>query len=75
MVLTLARRKKSPHAYIDVRMVQLQEERDKLPDNERGNLDKQWFNRIISELHWVKQGQGNCFMEEEINEVLNEING
>lgn len=88
MVLTVDKeysgpeRRKIPHpsvkaydAYIDMRMVQLQEERNKLPSNERGEVDKQWFNRIIAELYWVKRGSGNCFMEEEIDEVLNKING
>lgn len=51
-------------AYIDMRMMQLEEERDKLPGNPRGEIDKQWFNRIIAELYWVKQGSKNCFMED-----------
>jgi len=62
-------------AYIDMRMIQLQEERNKLPMNPRGEVDRQWFNRMIAELYWVKRGSGNCFMEEEINEVLEKING
>jgi len=91
MVLTLARheytgperrKRRIPHpsvdaynAYIDMRMIQLKDERDKLPNNERGDVDRQWFNRMIAELYWVKRGSGNCFMEEEINEVLEKING
>jgi hypothetical protein len=48
-----------------MRMIMLEEERDKLPNTIRGDIDKQWFNRIIAELNWVKKGSGNCFMEEE----------
>lgn len=66
------RRRKIPYpsiraydAYIDMRMIMLEEERDKLPNTIRGDIDKQWFNRIIAELNWVKKGSGNCFMEEE----------
>ena len=49
--------------YIDVRMTQLAEERDKAHDEH----DKAWFNRCIQELDWVKQMQSkpthNCYMQ------------
>ena len=50
------------HKYIDVRMTQLAEERDKAHDEH----DRMWFNRCIQELDWVKQMQSkpthNCYM-------------
>lgn len=52
-------------AYIDMRMIQLEEESKKLPVTERGEMDKQWYKRIIAELYWVKQGSGNCWMEDD----------
>ena len=49
--------------YIDVRMTQLAEERDKAHDEH----DKAWFNRCIQELDWVKQMSDkpthNCYMQ------------
>ena len=49
--------------YIEVRMTQLAEERDKAHDEH----DKAWFNRCIQELDWVKQMQSkpthNCYMQ------------
>lgn len=49
--------------YIDVRMTQLAEERDKAHDEH----DRMWFNRCIQELDWVKQMQSkpthNCYMQ------------
>ena len=51
------------HKYIDVRMTQLAEERDKAHDEH----DKAWFNRCIQELDWVKQMSNkpthNCYMQ------------
>jgi hypothetical protein len=48
--------------YIEVRMNQLAEERDKCHDEH----DKQWFNRCIQELDWVKQMNAkpthDCYM-------------
>jgi hypothetical protein len=49
--------------YIDVRIEQLKEELLK-PNNEH---DKNWYNRLIQELDWVRQMQSkptkNCYME------------
>lgn len=69
MVLTLARRGsydsiRAYDAYIDMRIVMLEEEAKKLPSNSRGEMDRQWYKRICAELHWVKKGSQNCYMEE-----------
>ena len=44
--------------YIDMRVKQLAEDRDRA----REEYDKQWYNRIISELNWAKSRDHNCFM-------------
>ena len=51
-------KKKDIGTYIDVRVKQLAEDRDKARDD----YDKQWYNRIISELNWAKSQDHNCFM-------------
>ena len=54
-------REKSVEKYIDVRTAQLQEEINKC-NNE---YDKQWYNRIISELHWAKfEINNDCWIED-----------
>ena len=49
--------------YIQVRMEQLAEEREKCHDDH----DKMWFNRCIQELEWVLQMKDkpthNCYMQ------------
>ena len=45
--------------YIDMRVSQLEEDRDKASDD----YDRQWYNRIISELLWAKTQDHDCFME------------
>ena len=51
---------KDIHRYIDVRVEQLKEDMNKAKDD----YDKQWYNRIISELKWAQQEDKNCYMEE-----------
>ena len=51
--------------YIDVRIEQLKEELTR-PNSEH---DKNWYNRLIQELDWVRQMDKtrptkNCYMEE-----------
>ena len=53
------RKKKSIPEYIDIRVEQLKEDMDKAKDP----YDKQWYNRIISELNWAKSQDHNCWME------------
>jgi hypothetical protein len=71
VALKLARRGKpydsirAYDAYIDMRIVMLEEEAKKLPQDSRGEVDRQWYKRICAELYWVKKGSHNCYMEEE----------
>jgi len=37
--------------YIEIRVQQLIEERDK----NQGTMEIQWYNRLINELHWANQ--------------------
>ena len=54
---------KKQKRYIQIRMEQLEEEREKCHDDH----DKMWFNRCIQELDWVLQMKDkpnhNCYME------------
>ena len=43
--------------YINVRIAQLKQDMEKAHDD----YDKQWYNRIIQELCWVKSQQHNCY--------------
>lgn len=43
--------KKQPIKYIDGRINQLLEDKEKVSDP----YDQQWYNRIIQELEWAKQ--------------------
>ena len=52
---------KNVSQYIDVRIEQLKEDMDKASDP----YDKQWYNRIISELYWAKSPNHNCYIEQE----------
>ena len=52
--------KKDSHYYINVRIAQLKQDMNKAHDE----YDKQWYNRIIQELCWVKNQQHNCYMQE-----------
>lgn len=49
---------KDINQYIEIRVKQLEEDRDKATDT----YDKQWYNRIISELNWAKSPYHDCFM-------------
>lgn len=53
-------RNKDIDYYINVRIAQLKQDMDKAHDE----YDKQWYNRIIQELCWVKSQQHNCYMQE-----------
>jgi hypothetical protein len=54
-------REKNIEKYIDIRVTQLQEEIEKC----NNDYDKQWYNRIISELHWAKfEINNDCWMAE-----------
>ena len=54
-------REKSVEKYIDVRVSQLQEDLEKCSDD----YDKQWYNRIISELHWARaEIKQDCWIQE-----------
>jgi hypothetical protein len=60
----MVRRTKQPrdfNQYIDVRVQQLKEEMEKA----HNPMDKQWFNRIISELEWARSPHHNCYMDKE----------
>ena len=58
-------REKSVEKYIAVRISQLEEDRKKC----LRDYDKQWYNRIISELHWARaEIEKDCWMEEEEEE-------
>lgn len=52
--------KKDINYYINVRIGQLKQDMAKAHDE----YDKQWYNRIIQELCWVKSQQHNCYMQE-----------
>ena len=43
--------------YINVRVEQLKEEREKT----HNELDKMWYTRMIQELSWVKDPKHNCY--------------
>ena len=43
-----------------MRIAQLKQDMDKAHDD----YDKQWYNRIIQELCWVKSQQHNCYFDE-----------
>lgn len=54
-------REKSVEKYIAVRISQLEEDREKC----LRDYDKQWYSRIISELHWARlEIEKDCWMEE-----------
>jgi hypothetical protein len=53
-------REKDLEKYINVRIAQLKQDMEKAHDD----YDKQWYNRIIQELCWVKSQQHNCYMDE-----------
>ena len=61
----MKRIEREPVDYIEVRKMQLMEDRDKASKD----YDKQWYNRLIQELDWAgqivsKETTHNCFMEE-----------
>ena len=43
-----------------MRIAQLKQDMEKAHDD----YDKQWYNRIIQELCWVKSQQHNCYLDE-----------
>ena len=54
-------RKPDISKYIEVRISQLQEEIEKC----HSDYDKQWYHRIISELHWARMNiASDCYMED-----------
>ena len=53
-------RDKDMEKYLNVRIGQLKQDRDKAHDD----YDKQWYNRLIQELCWVKSQQHNCYLDE-----------
>ena len=54
-------REKDINYYINVRIGQLKQDMNKA----HSEYDKQWYNRIIQELCWVKSQQHNCYMLQE----------
>lgn len=47
--------------YIDVRITQLEEEREKC----HSDYDKQWYQRVINELHWSRENiRSDCWIQE-----------
>ena len=50
---------KSIEQYIEIRIDQLKEDMKKASNE----YDKQWYNRIISELNWAKAPNHNCYIE------------
>ena len=54
-------RPKDISTYIDIRIKQLKEDLEKC----HSDYDKQWYNRIINELHWAKMNiSSDCYMEQ-----------
>ena len=53
-------RKPDFEKYINMRIAQLKQDMEKAHDD----YDKQWYNRIIQELCWVKSQQHNCYLDE-----------
>ncbi len=53
-------REKDLEKYVNVRIAQLKQDMEKAHDD----YDKQWYNRIIQELCWVKSQQHNCYLDE-----------
>ena len=47
--------------YIEIRISQLASDMAKAKDE----YDKQWYNRIIQELSWVRDQEHNCYMNKE----------
>jgi hypothetical protein len=47
--------------YIDIRISQLASDMNKTKEE----YDKQWYNRIIQELSWVRDQEHNCYMGNE----------
>lgn len=54
-------RPKNLDKYINIRIAQLKQDMK----NAHDEYDKQWYNRIIQELCWVKSQQHNCYIREE----------
>ena len=53
-------RDKDMEKYLTVRIGQLKQDREKA----HSDYDKQWYNRLIQELCWVKSQQHNCYFDE-----------
>ena len=49
--------------YIKTRIAQLTDDMNKAHDDH----DKNWYNRLIQELNWVKNQHHNCYIEENIS--------
>jgi|GEM_PF-1667501 len=52
----LRSKKKSIEEYIEIRIEQLREDREKAQDSH----DKMWYSRMIQELSWVTTRSENC---------------
>ena len=52
-------RKHTVEQYIDVRISQLASDMSKAKDD----YDKQWYNRLIQELSWVRSRDHDCHIE------------
>lgn len=62
------RRNKKPSSsnYLEARIKQLHEDRDKTTDP----IDTQWYNRIIQELQWVREVVNNKYEKDCALKVL-----
>jgi len=57
-------RKPDVSKYLDMRISQLKKDAAKC----HSEYDRQWYNRMINELHWAKQNiSADCYIEEEIS--------
>ena len=52
----LRKKQNSMEQYIEIRIQQLRDDRDKAQDNH----DKMWYSRLIQELSWVTTRSENC---------------
>ena len=53
-------RDKDMQKYLNVRIAQLKQDMEKA----HSDYDKQWYNRLIQELCWVKSQEHNCYLDE-----------
>ena len=55
----MTRKRNKQEDYIKSRIVQLMDDMNKASDE----YDKQWYNRLIQELSWVRSQDHNCYIE------------